>query len=196
MSAFDLTPEDEADVDREIRIARLRRELEDLAGGSFISGSIGHVPDDLEEAFLTRACEFEKAPQDTNFNRLIQRGLDMPPPSGLDDTSSSSYLQRVINALATLSCFLNDTDHLSDRELYAWLWREGLREETPDLSVIGGAWHLSPIGSGTDEDITIHLKYYASELERSRWQQEFPLDRLPPKCAPPYNRDRYLPRPD
>jgi hypothetical protein len=196
MSAFDLTPEDEAEVDREIRIARLRRELEDLAGGSFISGSIGDVPDDLEEAFLTRACEFEKAPQDTNFNRLIQRGLNMPPPPELDDTSLSSHLQHVISALATLSCFLYDTDHLSDRELYAWLWAEGLREETPDLSTIGGAWHLSPIGSGTEEDMTIYLSYYASEQERRRWQREFPHDRVPPRCAPPYNRDRYLPRPD
>jgi len=195
MSPIDL-PDDEPKIDHEIRIARMRRELEDLAGGSFISGNFGDVPDDLEEAFLTRACEFETAPQDAYFNRLIQRRLDIPPPSELDDASLSSHLQQVISVLATLSCFLHDTDHLSDRELYAWLWREGLREQTPDLSTIGGAWHLSPIGSGDQEGMAIYLRYYASEQERRRWHQEFPCDRLPPRCALPYNRDRYLPHPD
>ena len=65
---------------------------------------------------------------------------------------------QVIRTLATLSCHLHDTDHLSDRELYAWLWTEGLREETPDLSVIAGVWRLSPIGSCTEEDMTIYLR--------------------------------------
>src|SRR5437016_3847029 len=119
-----------------------------------------------------------------------------PPPSELDDTSLSLHLREVIGVLATLSCYLHDTDHLSDRELYGWLWTEGLREETPDLSAIGGVWHLSAIGSGSDEDTTIYLRYYAGEQERCRWQQEFPRDPLPPQCAPPYDRDRHLPRPD
>jgi hypothetical protein len=43
MSAFDSAPEDKADVDREIRIERMKRELEELSGGEMISGSVGHV---------------------------------------------------------------------------------------------------------------------------------------------------------
>jgi hypothetical protein len=36
MSAFDPAGEDHSDVDREIRIERMERELDDLAGGSMI----------------------------------------------------------------------------------------------------------------------------------------------------------------
>jgi len=49
MSAFDSAPEDEADVDREIRIERMKRELEELSSGEMISGSVGHVPPELED---------------------------------------------------------------------------------------------------------------------------------------------------
>jgi hypothetical protein len=196
MSAFDPAPEDEVDVDREIRIEKMKRELDDLADGSMISGGFGEVPPELEEAFLTRVCEFEKAPWDTNFNRLVQRGVEIIPPAELDETSLCAKLHDVLRALAEVSCFLENTDQLSDRELYTWLWAEGLREETPDLSQLGGAWHVSPIGGCDDEDIAIFLKYYANEKERRRWQEEFPNDPLPPRCLLSYDRDRNLPRPE
>lgn len=53
MSALDPTAEGEGDVDREIRIERMKRELEELAGGPMISGSLGEVPPELEELFLS-----------------------------------------------------------------------------------------------------------------------------------------------
>ncbi len=194
MSTFRSKPDDEADVDREIRIEKMKRELEDLAGGPMISGAFGQVSPELEEIFLERVCEFEKAPWDTHFNRLGRRGIAMTPPAELDDWSLHEKLHEVIHALETLRCFLEQTDHLSDRELYEWLWADGLREEMPDLSRIGGAWHMSPIGSGTDEDVAIFLKYYASEKERRRWKADFPNDPLPPRCGLPHHRDRSLPR--
>ena len=194
MSAFDPAREDYSDIDREIRIERMKRELEELSGGQMISGSIGDVPAELEEIFLERACAWERAPYDTNFNRLVQRGVEMIPPAELDDCKLPAKLQEVLCGLAAIGCFLHDTDHVSDRELYTWLWTDGLREETPDLSQLGGAWHTSPIGSGTDEDINIFLKYYASEKERRRWKADFPNDPLPPRCPLPYDRDRSLPR--
>jgi hypothetical protein len=169
MSVFDPAREDHSDIDREIHIERMKRELEDLAGGSMISGAVEPVSPELEEIYLEHVCEIEKGPWDTYFNRLVDRGIEM-------------------------RCFLENTDHLSDRELYTWLWSDGLREETPDVSQLGGAWHTSPIGSGTDEDINIFLKYYASEKERRRWKADFPNDPLPPHCALPYHRDRRLPR--
>ncbi|PYK14699.1 MAG: hypothetical protein DME55_14795 [Verrucomicrobia bacterium] len=144
MSAFDPTPENEANVDREIRIEKMKRELEELSGGAMISGSVGDVPPELEEVFLERACAWERAPYDTNFNRLVQRRVEMIPPAELDDCKLRVKLQKVFCALAAIRCFLHDTDHLSDRELYTWLWSDGLREETPDLSQLGGAWHMSP----------------------------------------------------
>src|SRR6266487_1759547 len=92
-SLFGPAPEDEADVDREIRIEKMKRELEDLSGGSMISGSVGDVPPELEEVFLERACAWERAPYDTNFNRLVQRGAEMIPPAELDDCKLRVKLQ-------------------------------------------------------------------------------------------------------
>jgi hypothetical protein len=139
-------------------------------------------------------CEFEKAPWGTNFDRLVRQGIELIPPAELDDSNLHAKLQELLQTLAEMRCFLHDTDHLSDRELYTWLWTDGLREETPDLSRLGGAWHTSPIGSGNDEDTAIFLKYYASEKERCRWKADFPNDPLPPHSALPYDRDRSLPR--
>lgn len=194
MSEIPSSPDDEADIDREIRIERMRRELEELSGGSMFSGGSGDVPPNIEEAFLERACAFERAELDTTFNRLIQRGVVMPPPAELDDATLSVKLKEVLSVLATLSCFVEQTDHLSDRELYTWLWTDGLREETPDPLQLGGAWHTSPIGSGNEEDTVIFLKYYADEDERRRWYEQFPDDPLPPDQSLPYDRDRHLPR--
>jgi hypothetical protein len=194
MSAFNSPHKNESDVDREIRIEKMKRELEERNGGPFVSSAFGEVSPELEEIFLERVCAFEEAECDSNFNRLVQRGVEMAPPDELDDASLHAKLQEVLDALAAIRFFLHDTDHLSDRELYTWLWSDGLREETPDLSQLGGAWHMSPIGSGADEDLAIFLKYYASEKERRRWKADFPNDPLPPHCALPHHRDRSLPR--
>jgi len=196
MSAFDPAPQDEVDVDREIRIEKMRRELDDLTDGSMISGGFGEVSPKLEEAFLTRVCEFEKAAWNTNFNRLVQRVVEMIPPAELDETNLHAKLHDMLCALAEVRCFLEKTDHLSDRELYTWLWSEALREETPDLTQLGGAWHISPIGGCDEHDMAIFLKYYANEKERRQWQEEFPSDALPSRCPLPYNRDGNLPRPE
>ena len=195
MSAFSSPYEDESDVDREIRIEKMKHELGELSGGSFVSGAFGEVSPELEEIFLERMCEFENADYDTNFNRLVKRGVEMVPPAELDDTSLAAKLREVLCALAAIRCFLHDTDHLNDRELYTWLWTDGLREETPDPSQLGGAWHMSPIGSGNEEDMAIFLKYYASAKERRHWREQFPNDQIPPHSPLPYDRGRNLPRP-
>jgi len=84
MSAVGSPHEDTGDVDREIRLEKMKRELEELSSESVISGSLGDVSPELEEIFLERVCEFEKAELDTNFNRLVQRGVEMGPPAELD----------------------------------------------------------------------------------------------------------------
>ena len=196
MSGFGPADDDESDIDREIHIDRMKRELDELSGGLMISGSFEEVSPRLEKTFLARVCEFEKAPWDTNFNRLIQIGIEMVPPIEFDDKGLHAKLQEMIRTLGTMRCFLEQTDHLSDREMYEWLWSDALREETPDVTQLGGAWHISPIGSGNEEDTTLFLKYYANEKERSQWQEEFSSDALPLHCPLPYNRDRNLPRPE
>jgi hypothetical protein len=188
-------PDDEPNIDREIRIDRMKRELDEIADGTMISGGFGSVPSEIEEMFLEQVLAYERAERDTNFNRLVGRGVAMPPGAELDDESLPAKLAEVIRELAELHCFLEGTDHLSDRELYDWLWRDGLREETPGISeTLQGAWHTSPIGGGTEEDTAIWLKYYASDEDRKRWHLNFPDDPIPDHEVLPFDRDRHLPK--
>jgi hypothetical protein len=188
-------PDDREDVDREIRIEKLKYELDQIAGGSMFSGGFGDLPPAIEERFLESARRFEAAELDTTFNRLLQRGVVLEPPSELDEASLSTKLAKLLRVLATMRCFIADTDHLSDRELYTWLWTDGLREEIPNIEEIGGAWHTSPIGAANDEDMQVFLKYYATEEERRHWHERFPHDTLPSHEPRPFDRDANLPRP-
>lgn len=187
-------PDDDADIDRQIRIENMKWELNEIAGGRMFSGSLAPTPLKLEEAFLEQALVYERAEFDTHFNRLVQRGVAMPPAPALDDAALSAKLGEVIRELGKLRCFLHDTDHLSDRELYDWLCSSGLREESPNISGMSdGAWHTSPIGACNDEDTAIWLKHYADEEQRGRWHHDFPDDPMPPHEPPPFDRDRHLP---
>ena len=90
--------------------------------------------------------------------------------------------------------YISDTDHLSDRELYNWLWEEGLCEQTKRPKGSGWNWHTSPIGSGSEEDTLIHHRYFASEESRQSWMKSFPDYEMPPREKPPFDRDRFLPQ--
>jgi hypothetical protein len=185
---------DEADIDRQIRIARMKDELDEIAGGEVLTGGFGPASSALEEIFLKQALVFERAELDTEFNRLARRGVIMVPPAELDHAATTARLWEIIRELARMRCFLYNTDHLSDRELYDWLWSTGLRDETPDRGGMPDtAWHTSPIGAGSDEDIAIHLKYYATDEERDRWSRDFPEDAMPKRATLPFDRDRDLP---
>ena len=133
-----------------------------------ISGSFGDVSPELEEIFVRVR---KGGAGNKNFNRLIQRRVEMIPPAELDDSNLHAKLQEVLQTLAEMRCFLHDTDHLSDRELYAWLWTDGLREETPDMAQLGGAWHTSPIGSCTQEHIAVHLDVLCEQERTTRLEE-------------------------
>lgn len=183
-------------VDRQIRINRMRQELEEMGGVSFVETKQGKTSSlEMQERFLEHILAFEKGDWTTHLNILASRGDHFAPPDELDDASLSRELWRLIGALAGIRVFLCNTNHLSDRELYAYLWNEGLREEVVDLTHDeDGAWHLDPLGSGSDEDTYLSFKYYADEEWRRQWMEDFPDYEMPPHEDPPYNRDPWLPR--
>lgn len=133
----------------------------------------------------------------TSGKQLIREGIALPPPDSLDDIEVTEKLWEVIHGLAKVHTYLEDTNHLSDRELYTWLWEKGLNESTADLSgldLIGGC-HTSPIGSGDEESTLIGLIYYDSIAERAEWKAAFPETEIPAHRELPYDRDRLLPGP-
>jgi hypothetical protein len=187
---------DESDSDRRKRIEKLKRRAEELTGGEMKTGEFEECPPDVEEGFWKHVVAYEEAPWTTHFQQLERSGVSLPAPETLNDRELTAKLWEVINRLAQLRVFLEDTDHLSDRELYTKLWSDVLREETKDIILDqDSACHIQMLGSGSEEDTHLYLKYYADEAWRDHWLEDFPDDAVPDHEDPPYDRDRLLPKP-
>ena len=178
--------------DQEERIAKLRQELEKLGGSAM---ALESMPADMEEEFLRQVLEYENAEPTTLFRLLENSGLEIPPPDDIDDDAVKIKLNDIVNRMATLGAYLLHTNHLTDRELYVYLYHDGLREEAvlfpenPSYSYM-----IDLTGSGCDEDNQAYLKYYADEEHRKQWAHDWPDDVLPDHEDPPFDRDRFLPQ--
>ena len=53
---------------------------------------------------------------------------------------------------------------------------------------------LDLLGSGSDEDIHLYMKYFADEQYRKQWASDFPDFAMPPHEDPPFDRDKDLPK--
>jgi hypothetical protein len=178
---------------QEKRIEELRAEVERLGG---TSGTDADLPADLEEQFLKHVLAYETAQTQSLWDWLTNGGLEIPDPDRLDDALLNAKLWEIIERMASLGAYLHSTDHLNDRQLYTYLFQEGLREETilfpedPDY-----AYHIDLVGSGSDDDIELYLKYFAGAEEREQWAKDFPNFVVPPHEDPPFKRDQALPKP-
>ena len=182
----------EEEPDQEIRIAKLREEIEKL-GGSAIS--VEDMPVEVEEEFLRHVLAYETAEPISLICLLENAGLVLPTPSALDDEQLTQKLQETIERMASLGAYILHTDHLSDRALYEYLYEDGLREEAvlfPENPSY--AYMLDLTGSGSDEDNQIYLRYYADKDHRKRWAVDWPDDVIPEHEDPPFDRDRFLPQ--
>jgi hypothetical protein len=180
------------DADRKRRIAKLREEIKRLGGNVT---PIKDMPAEFEEEFLRHVLEYETAQPTTLFSMLENTGLEMPIPDELTDKCLGPKLKETIETMATLGAYLVHTDHLSDRELYIYLFVDGLREEAilfPDNPRY--AYIIDLTGSGSEEDNQAYLKYYADEDHRRQWADDWPDDVIPERVAPPFDRDRVLPK--
>jgi hypothetical protein len=187
--------DDAWDIDQQIRVNELREAANEAAGGEMVSWENPDTPPEIAEQFWSNVLAYESADQTCHFNQLTEQGIELPPPEDLDDVALSAKLWEAIHGLASRNVYLSQTDHLSDRELYEELWHESLREVTMDMPP-GSGWncHLDLLGSGSDEDIELYLKYYADEDYRQHWHKDFPNDVIPPHVDPPYDRDSKLPK--
>ena len=152
-------------------------------------------PDEIAEKFLQQVLAFEDAEEKPLSDALAASGITLPPAAELDDRQLRDKLWEVIRAMSLYGHYLHNTDHLSDRELYTRLITEILPEPTtllPQQSEFCG--HIDLVGSGSDEDIQLYLKYYADEEAREQWGEDWPDDEIPPHEDPPYDRDRHLPK--
>ena len=183
-------------AEREIRIEKLRRDIKEVAGEEVISGKTAECSPDLEEAFLENVLALESHGFVRPFDALVGAGFSLPPPDELDDATLTAKLWALIRAIAERRLFLSSTDHLSDRELYTWLWQHALREELMGFGLPFGNCHLDVLGGCSEADLILQMRYYADDNERARWAADFPDFPMPPREKPPFERDRHLPQPD
>jgi hypothetical protein len=177
---------------QEKRIERLRAELQKL--GDEISHE-SDLPADLEEEFLKHILAFETAEQITLMQWLENAGLEVPTPDELSDEQLGRKLWEVINRMASLGAYLHHTDHLNDRDLYVYLYHDVLREPTvlfPENP--GFVYGIDVVGSGSDEDTGLYMRYFADEEYRGSFARDFPDFQMPPRENPPFDRDKDLPK--
>ena len=182
-------------VDRDIRIEKLRREIDAVAGGEMFTGKVAEADPKLEEAFLEQVLALETHGFSSPIEALATDGFTLPPPEQLNDTLLAAKLEELIRELARRRLFLHNTDHLSDRELYTWLVAVALREELMGFGLPFGNCHLDVLGGCSEEDIIQQMRFYADDEERARWARDYPDFPMPPKVKPPFDRDRQLPQP-
>ena len=183
---------DEEKPSQEERIARLRAELEKLGGTTM---ALESMPADMEEEFLRHVLEYETAEPISILGLLENSGMEVPAADTLSNDALRIKLKEIIGRMASLGAYLLHTDHLSDRELYDYLYHDGLREEAvlfPENP--NYAYMIDLTGSGSDEDNQAYLKYYADEEHRRQWALDWPDDPMPEHEDPPFDRDRFLPQ--
>jgi hypothetical protein len=179
------------------RINELKQRAKGLAGGQMMEGMSNSAPPEIQEGFWNYIVAWEEAPDTTHFKQIEVAGVKLPAPETLDESELSLKLWEVIDKLATFRAYLHETNHLSDRELYTLLWTDILRQETKDLTYVEGTNCQIPLlGSGSEGDTELYMKYYADEEYRRTWLEEFPDAKLPERVDPPYDRDQYLPEAD
>jgi len=177
---------------QEERINKLRAELERLGGST---STLESMPADMEEEFLRHVLEYETAEQISLLRLLENSGLEVPAPESLDDDALKIKLKDIIDRMASVGSYLLHTNHVSDRDLYGYLYHEALREETvlfPENPSY--AYMIDLTGSGSEDDNQTYLKYYADEEYRRQWAHDWPNDPIPEHEEPPFDRDRFLPQ--
>jgi hypothetical protein len=174
------------------RREQLRKQIQ--ARGGIVGFGPG-CPPEYEEKFLERvlACELEEEGP-LLIQHLKGAGVQVPRPDELDEPALTSKLWEVIEALGRLRVYLGSTDHLSDRELYRYLYEGMLQQPAHVSDDASTAWYFDVIGSGSEEDVALYLRYYADPEERRRWASDFPDTPIPEPEKRPFDRDRHLPR--
>jgi hypothetical protein len=177
---------------QEERINKLRAELEKLGGNT---STLESMPADMEEEFLRHVLEYETAEQISLLRLLENAGVEVLAPETLDEDALKIKLKDLIDRMASVGAYVLHTNHLSDRDLYDYLYHDALREETvlfPENPSY--AYMIDLTGSGGEDDNQTYLKYYADEEYRRQWAHDWPNDPMPEHEEPPFDRDRFLPQ--
>ncbi len=156
----------------------------------------GRTIESLESELSTLRClAVVESPANTTLSKLlISDGIELPVPDSLADNELETKLWEVIHGMAKRRHFLENTDHLTDRELYQKLWDKTLNEEVEevptDLTQFVAVFQMCEDMEFGGE---IYMQYYADDFEREMWTYDHPGEPLPPKRELVADRARQMP---
>ena len=90
--------DNEDEAERAKRIAELKRQAEELAGGKMVEGEMEETPPEVAEGFWQHVVDYEKAPWTTNFKQLEEAGT---MPSASTTTAATSPTAPTRNSAST-----------------------------------------------------------------------------------------------
>src|SRR5215467_13454412 len=95
--------------DQEKRIENLKGRAEELGAGQMEVDNLDDCAAETEEAFWKQVVDYEEAPWTTHFQQLESAGVSLPPPDSLKDEQLTAKLWEVIQRLALLHVFIEQT---------------------------------------------------------------------------------------
>lgn len=127
---------------------------------------------------------------------LHRQGVCLLPPDEHTDDTIGAGVWELLHELACLGFYVLHTDHLTDRDLYATLWRDILREPVmlPQYCDCEAAAYYDFISSGRKDAEQIRFRFYSTDEERAKACLEAPHLSLPPREKPVACRDWRLPK--
>lgn len=171
-------------VEHLLRNAQLRDELEPLFDESIGSVNVERMTLRHENEFLESMLEWERAPM-LPIREWFNPPLELPSPDALTEHELSAELFAVVGKLFDQRVVLDFTDHLSNRQLYALIYRDILPSFEKKLDRRESYLHWDCANTGGDPEMW--LRYYASDEEREMWAAESE-EELPPMEDPPFSR--------
>ena len=163
--------------------ARLRDELEPYVDEAVSGATANRMPLRVENEYLASMLAWERAPA-MAISQWFNPPLQLPHPDTLDAQTLHTLLWQTIRDLHSVRVVLECTDHLSDRELYTMLYRDILPSCEKKVDLPRNYLHWRCVDDADDQT---WLRYYASAVERRRWQEETGLN-PPASELPPYTR--------
>jgi hypothetical protein len=173
----------ESEVDLLLKNAQLRDELEPYLDESVDLVTLRQMSLSEENDFLASILAWERAPT-LPISQWFEPELKLPNPETMSDADLKQLLWQTIGQLYDQRVVLDLTDHLSDRQLYCLIARDILPSYEKRIADHRNYLHWHCL---QENDMECWLKYYATECERTQWQEENDSE-LPPREDPPYSR--------
>lgn len=174
-----------SEIDLLIENAKLRDAMEPYLDESVYLVDLDRMSTVRENEFLSAMLAWEKAPV-LPISQWFEPELTLSPHQQFCDVELQLELNRIIGLLFEKNILLEQTEHLSDRQLYCLIARDILPAEEKKMMLPGQdylRWQCLDIV----EDEESWLRYYATDSDRATWAFETDL-KLPPKATLPFPR--------